>query len=486
MSPAYDKPSEDTEPLDNNKPSEDADHNGRNTADISEVLRKFLTEEQGLPPEKQHFTNWMRDILEGNDPIANARHAKPEKKTLLSDIATGENGDPNARVSEEKNMRAEEERIARTQRSIQDEQHRLALQIMQIAFEGFVPVPHGKGEAITLIGDTWNKMTPDQRYNLMVGSNPYSSFMFPDSVDINKEWDDGSNLLGEYILTQILGSHDRPFLPPEEDNPAVERIDTAVKTENKIPPDVMQRWRQNGPEIVLEENESIYHPETVQKIRELLKGKRVLMLDQDGVIIPTELMHGSEIKPNDDVVEAIKKLHEQGYTLMYWTSAKNDTGDVYDMLLKANLASLFTIVICGNNTRLKTSEDIGYAVRMIDSSEWLDDTTRSKLTACIRNGGKENFGPPLVPKLPHCLVNDCATVDDDPWWEEYFPDRETDTAYATAYPAFVPQTHLDSRNPLYAFRVDKSTRDYFGTNWIQRINEAYPPPKSTENESWEK
>jgi len=273
-------------------------------------------------------------------------------------------------------------------------------------------------------------------------------------------------------LTTLRDHSDQPI---EIDNNAIADLSLAYINSHwqkrgrpvTLDPATERQWHSVcGPEVLLP-HESMYEPETVAAIREKLAGKRVVMVDQDGVTLPHDRDRTQAWQLGDDVSQTLQALHEQGYTLVYWTNTPNADGNVAETLMSSEVASLFSLVVCGDNYVLRSNAQVDNALQMINSATWLDDETRRQLMECVRRGGKVDFlHERMIPKLPMCLAEECATVDDDPWWHQDLLSEEIKDS--GAFPLFVPSTLNTNDTP---------NEQHFGTHWIKRILEEFPPIK---------
>jgi len=342
--------------------------------------------------------------------------------------------------------------------------YEVAPQYMLALYE-FEPM-NRRGEAKEIIGKTWDQISPAER---AIGIPDWDSV----AQKCELTWDQlGFDQDGvcQRIFCVIFGDHRSPF----EDSRAYtvfreqeeeRRIEQRKQMAEHVSAATLESFNTDGPELVLKKDQSIYEPETRKQIRELLQGKSVVVIDQDGVVLPIDRDHSLPHKPDDKIVATINQLAREGYSLVYWTHSSNEHGFVAETLVRAKIAQLFSLVVCNENYVAEEPDDLQHCINAIDETAWLDDETKENMRERAEQG--ESYDPfgggQSFPKLPQIYMEKCLSVDDNPHWKDVLSPHDED-----AYPVLEPASlHVDS---------DLSASDkFFGTQWVQRIKEKFPP-----------
>ena len=98
------------------------------------------------------------------------------------------------------------------------------------------------------------------------------------------------------------------------------------------------------PNELLRPNDLIYEPAVLARIRTWAEGKRILVVDYNGVI-GGDGEEGDIINPQAQ--ESLVKLRDLGYTLVLWTSAMRDRVDI---LNQNDLAKYFSLFVTAEMT----------------------------------------------------------------------------------------------------------------------------------------
>lgn len=115
---------------------------------------------------------------------------------------------------------------------------------------------------------------------------------------------------------------------------------------------------------------SLYEPANLQKVREQFAGKRVVVIDLDGVI---RGYRDSEIV-SDQALAAIDLLLAEGCALVLWTTGKIDA----NFMRRHNLAGRFSLIIGGGNfDRRFGNEDLFKSALL--NTPWLSAEEKSLL-----------------------------------------------------------------------------------------------------------
>lgn len=231
----------------------------------------------------------------------------------------------------------------------------------------------------------------------------------------------------------------------------------------------------------LKDGESIFEPNTLKKLRDMLEGKRVILIDQDGVLVPYHREDDEKMVAYPEAVDAVRELKALGYTLIYWTSGKHENSEIEEFLKRTEIDDLFSVVISRENFYPKRYEDKPTILCSIASTPWLSEEARAFL---IKRVEKYKPGNPLdaMPKMPQCLVGECANIDDR---FHYYEDMFEDFDITNRYPLFPVQTrgykdsdYIDGVGTVYEDIPEKDTDRFFGPKWMAEIQEKFPVNRS--------
>lgn len=140
---------------------------------------------------------------------------------------------------------------------------------------------------------------------------------------------------------------------------------------------------------------SLYEPATLQRVREQFDGKKVVVIDLDGVI--RGYKDGNSI--NEQALAAMDKLSAEGCVLVLWTAAKIDS----TYFRKYNLGGRFSLIIEGENFD-KRFTDKNLFLAAISNTPWLSADEKDMLSSeFLKYDG--------VKPIPIIFAN-CSVVED--------------------------------------------------------------------------
>lgn len=154
--------------------------------------------------------------------------------------------------------------------------------------------------------------------------------------------------------------------------------------------------------IRLRKGESVWNSERIKEIRERFKGKKVAVVDANGVLCDNRAQY-----MNPQAKKTLQALRDAGFELVLWTAA---IAGIEDELAAAGLMEYFSLGIFQENyrrNRYKTSsvhpisEQVAAFGDAVDSTPWL--------SADIKEALKD---PNHDSKTPSVLFESCVMFDD--------------------------------------------------------------------------
>ena len=205
----------------------------------------------------------------------------------------------------------------------------------------------------------------------------------------------------------------------------------------------------------------IYEPETLDLLHRRFGGKRVLVVDANGVICdnPPE---GARLRFNPKAKKALRTLRARGYELVLWTTAKKG---MEEPLRRGGFLDLFNLAIFREHfahdplySLSIANQDIRQRVesffrKAVESASWLTQEEKDDVLSERQS---------LV-KTPEVLFREAGVIDDNLY---RLPDE-------TRYPFFV--TNEFGGKPKYR-RLMKDVPD-FSDELLPDILQRFPPPK---------
>lgn len=206
-------------------------------------------------------------------------------------------------------------------------------------------------------------------------------------------------------------------------------------------------------EQLLQQNEFVFSPQVLSKIRAVFNRKHVVVVDAHGVIFSQ-----NEKQLNPDAIVALQAIKDAGYALVLWSRSGNEIRESI-----SKIAVVFDLIITEENYKRSSSKPLlsilskskqQIFVDAIDQTPWFSQEEKLRFKTVN-----------VTEKTPQILFPHCA------WIQDFHHNLEY-------YSRHLDREHLDNYHLFMVHEFgseDKDQYPIFSKQVVDVVKKIYPP-----------